>query len=446
VLKSQGLCRVCCTHNIFSNELTILGPIVGQLCDNLVKPLRKQNSEASARLLAEQNIQAYQSRHLSTVCSYFKLQTDSVEAIAPCTPLQQGIISRSLISEDALYFEEFGYQLSSTIDLTRLKKAWAYIVASTDVLRLRFCPTVDGHAQVVYKYQSLPWFEKDFDTEEELQAYKCDSFAGWCDTNAELNGPLFEIHVLHTQIRRLLYLRIFHALYDGLSLPMILQAVFLEYTQVPSLKPRPTFMETLAAGPLCEVQGATKFWSQQLLNLKYESELSLINSRSTTTTLASFNISDPKLSEARRRYNTTHQSLVQAAWTLVLRKFFPSEVVFGMVVSGRSIDYENIDQVIGPLFNTIPFYVSISECKSWADIIGGCHDFNTKVIPYQHSPLRDIMRWCQRLPKQPLFETLFVFQKEELSNSATACSLWTQMETTPQADVGSSYTFTELMC
>lgn len=410
-----------------------------------MKPLRKQNFEASARLLAKQNIQAYHSRHFSTVCSFLKLQPDSVEAIAPCTPLQQGIISRSLISENALYFEEFGYQLSSDIDLARLKKAWANVVASTDVLRIKFCPTVDGHAQAVCKYQSVPWFEKRFDTEEELQAYKFESFTNWRDANKELNGPLFEIRVLHTQARRLVYLRIFHALYDGVSLPVILQAVFLEYTQVPNLKLRPSFMETLAVGPLCEVQGATEFWSQRLLNLTYESELPLTSLRSTTT-LATLNVSDPKLSEARRHYNTTLQSLIQAAWILVLRKFFPSEVVFGMVVSGRSIDYENIDQVVGPLFNTIPFYVDISGCKSWADIIGGCHDFNTTVIPYQHSSLRDIMRWCQRSPKQPLFETLFVFQKAELGDAATTCSLWTQMETAPQADVGSSSTFIELIC
>lgn len=397
-----------------------------------------RNSEASARLLANQNIQAFQSRHLSTVCRLLKLQPDGIEAIAPCTPLQQGIISRSLNSAAGLYFEEFCYELLATTDLIRLKEAWINVAASTDALRIRFCPTVDGHAQVVCQNQDISWYEKVFKTEEELQAYKCETFADWCHANPELNDRLFEICVLHTPVKSLMYLRIFHALYDGMSLPMILQDVVFEYTQVSSIKPRPSFIQALAVGPLCEVEGARDFWSRRFLDFSYESELSLHGSRSAAATFATLNVSHLKLNEARRRYNTTHQSLVQAAWVLVLRKFFPSEIAFGMIVSGRSLDYEGIDRVVGPLFNTIPFHIDVTDCKSWDDIVESCHDANTAVISYQHSSLRDIMRWCQRSPKHSLFETLFVFQKDATSNPETACPLWIQVETTPQADVGSS--------
>jgi hypothetical protein len=414
----------------------ILGPIVGQLCNILVKPLLKQNSEASARLLAQQNIQAFQSRHLSAVCNFLNLHVGDVEAIAPCTPLQQGIISRSLNSDDALYFEEFCYQLSENTDLIRLREAWTNVVASTDVLRIRFCPTVDGHAQVVCKNQNIPLYEKDFETEEELQVYRREKFAAWCHANSELNECPFEICLLHTRAKRLMSLRVFHALYDGVTLPMILQEVALDYSQTPKTNPRPSFIETLAVGPLCEVEGAKDFWRQRCLSLSYQSQLPLLGSRSAATTLATLNISHSGLNEARRRYNTTHQSLIQAAWVLVLRKHFPSEIVFGMVVSGRSIDFDGIDQVIGPLFNTIPFHVDITKCKSWSDLIASCHDFNTAVIPYHHSSLRDIMRWCERPPKQSFFETLFVFQKEAVTNPTSPCPLWTWVETTPIADVG----------
>ena len=416
----------------------VLVPNVGQLCDFLAKPLPKQNSEASARLLAKQNIQAFQSRHSSTVCRLLQMQPDGIEAIAPCTPLQQGIISRALNRGAGLYFEEFGYQLLETTDLKRFKDAWINVIASTDVLRIRFCPTVDGHAQVVCKVQKFSWFEKGFETEEELQACRYETFTDWCHENSELNDRLFEICVLYTPVKKLLYLRIFHALYDGLSLPMILQAVVLGYTQVPSIKPRPSFVEALAVGPLCEVEGAREFWSERFSKFPYLSDLPLQGSRPPATTFATLDISHLKLDDARRRHNTTHQSLIQAAWVLVLRRFFPSEISFGLVVAGRSIDYDNIDQVIGPLFNTIPFYIDIGNVRSWADIIESCHDFNTAAIPYQHSSLRDIMRWCQRSPKQSLFETLFVFQREAITNPTTAYPLCEQLDTSPQADVSSS--------
>lgn len=421
----------------------ILVPIVGQLCDALTKPLPEQNSEASARFITKQKIQAFQSRHLSTVCKLLKMQLDGVEAIAPCTPLQQGIISRSLNSDTGLYFEEFCYHLSATTDLRRLRNAWVNVVASTDVLRMRFCQTVDGHAQVVCKFQNIPWFEKGFETEDELQACRYETFTDWCHANSELSDRLFEICVLYTPVKTLLYLRIFHALYDGVSLPMILQAVVLGYTQAPNIKPRPSFIQTLAVGPLCEVEGAKDFWSQRFTKFSYQSDLPFHGSRPTATTFATLDVSHLKLDEARRRHNTTHQSLIQAAWLLVLRRFFPSEIGFGMVIAGRSIDYDDIDQVIGPLFNTIPFHIDLDNVESWGDIIGSCHDFNTAAIPYQHSSLRDIMRWCQRSPRQSLFETLFVFQREAFSSPTTAHPLWKQIDTTPKADVSSSWNKTQ---
>ena len=413
----------------------ILGPILGHLCDVLAKPPQKPNSEVSARLLAKQNIQAFHSRHLSTVCKLFDVQPVDIEAIAPCTPLQQGIISRSLNSGAALYFEEFCFQLSMTTDLRRLKNAWINVVSSTAVLRIRFCPTVDGHAQVVCKNQPVPWYEKGFDNEEELLVFKSESFADWYDSSLELTNRLFEICVLHTPIKRLVYLRLFHALYDGTSLPMILQDVVREYHQTPNMKPRPSFIDALAFGPLQEIEEAGDFWARRFLSLSYSSELRLNESLSSATSFATLKISHLNLHETRRRHNTTYQSLIQAAWVLVLRKFFPSEIIFGMVVSGRSIEYENIDQVIGPLFNTLPFYIDTRNCRSWGDVIGCCHDFNTAVLPYQHSSLRDIMRWCRRSPEQSPFETLFVFQKEPIDNPTTACPIWMLTETAPHADV-----------
>lgn len=422
----------------------ILAPSVGQLCDVLTKPLPGQNSEASARLLAKQKIQAFQSRHFSTVCRLLKLQPDGIEAIAPCTPLQQGIISRSLNSGAGLYFEEFCYRLSAATDLKRLKDAWANVVASTDVLRIRFCPTIDGHAQVMCKSQNFSWVEKGFETEEELEACRYETFSDWCRANSELNDRLFEICVLKTPINTFLYLRIFHALYDGTSLPMVLQAVVLKYTQAPNFKRGPSFLEALSVGPLCEVEGAKDFWSRRFMKFPYQFQLPFHGLRSTATTFARLDVSHLKLDEARRRHNTTHQSLIQAAWLLVLRRFFPSEISFGTVVAGRSIGYEGIDQVIGPLFNTIPFYVDVENAKSWGDVIGSCHDFNSAAIPYQHTSLRDIMRWCQKLPTQSLFETLFVFQREAISNPTTAYPLCGQIHTNPQADVSSSSTRSEI--
>lgn len=385
-------------------------------------------------MLARQNIEAFRLRHFATVCRALRLSGENVEGFAPCTPLQEGIISRALSSDTPLYFEEFCFELSPKTDTNRLKYAWTKVMSSIQVLRTRFHPTVDGYAQIVLKAVQVPWNEEVFVAEDEIKNLKSRRYNSWLAENRELGGRLFEIQILQSKTRRLMCLNIFHALYDGLSLSMILEKTFLEYSRVPNITYGPPFLETLAFGSLCQVEGAKDFWKIRLRGLAYERLQFSTEAQSRATISVTLDISLFSINDVRRRHNTTYQSLIQAAWTVILRKYFPSQTVFGMVVSGRSIDFEAIDQTIGPLFNTIPFIPQIEGCKSWQDVIRCCHEFNTAVLPYQHCSLRDITKWCGRSSEKPLFESLFVFQKDLVDDSLRN-QHWTQVETASQADV-----------
>lgn len=409
-------------------------PIVGKLSKVLAGSTQRRDAQYSAQLLARQNIEAFRCRHFATVCRTLRLSGDNVEAFAPCAPLQEGIISRSLSSDMPLYFEEFCFELSSETDISQLKYAWKKVTASIQVLRTRFYPTVDGYAQIVLNPFELPWNEEAFVAEDEIENLKSRRYNAWVAENRELGGQMFEVQILLSKTRKLMCLNIFHALYDGLSLPMMLEKIVLEYSRAPNIKYGPPFLETLAFGPLCQVEGAKDFWKNRLGGLAYERLQSSTEPHSRATSCVTLETSLFSINDVRRRHNTTHQSLIQAAWTVTLRKYFPSQSVFGMVVSGRSIDFEAIDQTIGPLFNTIPFFLKTKSCKSWEDVIRCCHEYNTAVLPFQHSSLRDVTKWCQRSSEKPLFETLFVFQKE-LVDASSRDQLWTQVKTTSQADV-----------
>ena len=395
---------------------------------------KRRDVHSSALLLSRQNIEAFRCRHFATVCRALQLSGDEVEGFAPCTPLQEGIISRSLSSDTPLYFEEFCFELSPGTDISRLKYAWTKAMASIQVLRTRFYPTVEGYAQIVLKNFQPPWNEEAFVAEDEIENLRSRRYNTWVAENRELGWRMFEIQIIRSETRNLMCLNIFHALYDGLSLPMILGKIVQEYSQEPNIRYGPPFLETLALGPLFQVEGAKNFWENRLGDLVYERLKPLTEPRSQTTSSATLETPLISINDIRRRHSTTHQSLIQAAWTVVLRKYFPSQRAFGVVVSGRSIDFEAIDQTMGPLFNTIPFFPQIEGCKSWQDVIGLCHEFNTAVLPYQHSSLRNITKWCQRSSEKPLFESLFVFQKDTTDDSLRN-QLWTQVETASQADV-----------
>lgn len=436
----------------------MLNPIVGQLCKILTAAAHSHQSsspDTQAQLLARQKIEAFRFRHLAKVCRALGLSSiDQVEALAPCTPLQEGIISRSLASEKPLYYEEFSFDLLPETDIDRLRDAWAEVVSSVQMLRTEFCPTVDGYAQVVrQRGMPLPWEEKKVESEDEFNQCKARSHQEWWTKNHDqmlLGGRVFELLMLRFKEKRVLVLHIFHALYDGISLPLMLEKVTLEYYRTDNVKYGPSFLEILPCSTLCEFQGAREFWIERLSGLAYHPLISPSSksaaSPSAGNSYTTMVINSLSVDVVRRRHNTTHQSLIQAAWIVVLQKYFPSETSFGVVVSGRSIDFEEATKFLGPLFNTIPFYPKLGGCSSWSEIVRSCHDFNAAVLPYQNSSLRDISKWCQRSPESPLFETLFIFQREELVNkSHNLPELWTQMETAPaEADYPISFDATLL--
>lgn len=90
----------------------------------------------SNTLQIKQLIKAFHHRYLGLVCGTLKVNTADVEYIAPCTPLQQGIIARSKVREAQLaYFNQFQLQLGSTVSIDRLKAGLSRIVDSYSILR-----------------------------------------------------------------------------------------------------------------------------------------------------------------------------------------------------------------------------------------------------------------------------------------------------------------------
>lgn len=408
---------------------------MSELSKALAKPPQNHDSQFLSHLLAQKKVEAFRRRHLLAVCSALSIPIGNIDTMVPCTPLQEGIISRSLGSDTSIYFDEFNFELSPVIDMQKLKHAWNRVTASTQILRTRFYPTTDGYAQAVCRDFQLPWYEKEFSNQKELDDFRSHQYNTWWTTNRELLGYLFEISILQSHDQKLMCFRIFHALYDGHSILKIFQNLQLEYNDASNVNYGPPYHEVLTYGPLCEADGAKEFWRSRFGDLNYEAFPNLPTLPSQGTSSVSVEIPRLPMNEARRKYSTTHQSLIQAAWATVLRKYFPSQIIFGTVTSGRSIDLDDVDQVIGPLFNTIPIHIDFKGCTSWSELIGRFHDFNTAVLPYQHSSLRDIMKWCRRSQESPLFETLFVFQKETTIGSMNAHQLWTQIESASKPDV-----------
>ncbi|RBA16864.1 hypothetical protein FPRO05_01588 [Fusarium proliferatum] len=402
LLKSRGL-------KAASPALLLKNPIIGDLANSLAK----KTSNRQEKLVQEvkQSIQAYGHQHRGMVCRLLDIEPAEVEYVAPCSPLQEGIISRSLTSsEPGAYFNTFELKLHESTSISKLKKAWDDLVLTESILRTVFVPTPNGFLQAAVRNSTLAWEAYTVQSGDQIPAYFADRKKYWIQRNEScITQPLLLIYV-ETPTSRLLTVHIFHALYDGNSFDLMMKRVAANYSGVDA-PDAPPFLETLSYGPLAKYDNCRGFWEKQLEGWTPVSIKAHGNGEPDAVVVAEREMSTASLEAIRSSQNVTLQAVVMALWTSVLQNFTQQQPTFGIVVSGRAIDLPGIENTIGPLFNTVPFYCRAIHHENWQSLVRRCHDFNASVLDFQHVPLKDIQKWCSK--GKALFDSLFTFQIEE---------------------------------
>ncbi|PVI01410.1 hypothetical protein DM02DRAFT_525045 [Periconia macrospinosa] len=413
---------------------TMKNPTIRRLA-KVLSEKSQSTDDLGSIVAAQQAIAAVQHRHRRSVARNLAIDADEMESLAPCTPLQQGMIARSWDSGNGLYFNTFRFNLNEKIDITRLREAWQKILDSTQILRTVFVNTDDGFVQLALKQQKLRLDEVtllDNDDQEDILEQRRNE---WVKRNQSHILSPFGLLLVKSATQNLLVVQIFHALYDGISIELVFQNVWNAYNNR-SVQSGPPFQSSLAHGPLRSTSGAKEFWEECLAGAKFRPFPTVNDSSDEKPISLSKSIEDLcHFEETRRKLNVTAQTIVQACWAVVLSQFLNSAVTLGTVLSGRSIEFDGADRVNGPMFNTIPYHYRPQHRETWASIIQRTHAFNVAAHPHQHTALRDIMKWCKRGPNQPLFETLFVYQAPDAGDEWRSNDVWKLLD----ADVAADY-------
>ncbi|KAH7070182.1 hypothetical protein FB567DRAFT_215680 [Paraphoma chrysanthemicola] len=368
-------------------------------------------STRASLLAAKQAISATQHRYRRVVAQTVGISTSDIEVLAPCTPLQQGMIAKYLDSDNGLYFNTFHFVLSNEVDLRRLQSAWKIVFETFPILRTMFINTQDGYVQAAGNNLNLPWTLETTVKHESRNACLARLRRKWLETNRQNFVRPFELIHVSDSRQQLLVVHMFHGLYDGISIELIFKAVWDAYNERTFCSDQPDFFTALAHGPLQVAKGAKDFWQKHFSSSLSHEMPSLVTNSSDEPVRVVRELGDLEWLEAvRRKLNVTAQAIAQACWLHALQKHTASAPTVGIVVSGRSIDLESSDHIIGPMFNTIPYQHHPIRGETWASYIRRVHNFNVAAHPYQHTALRDIAKWCRTNQRQPLFDTLFVYQ------------------------------------
>jgi amino acid adenylation domain-containing protein len=411
-------------------SLVLAHPNLGDLTSQLRQ--RRTPSGKNHALAAQQLVQACYHKYMALVEKELGADAADVEYIAPCSPLQEGMLSRSNmpVSKGA-YFNTFQYSLSRQVSSSQLQKAWRQLVASCSVLRTRFISTPEGYVQAAVKVTNVPWTELCLATESDLEDLIREKQQLWIESNVHhVKQPLEVMIICIGDETRYMVVNISHGIYDAISLDIMLDQLTQYYRESRVASSGPSYIEALVHGPLQSYTGSKDFWVNHLKGASQQ-PFPVISERPPAESISCDRlISVDSLESLRTSLGVTHQAIFQAVWISIYQQFL-ADITIGVVMSGRSIDLEGADSVIGPLFNTIAFHASLNPGETWASLIKQCQNFNVSIIPFQHVALRDVQKWCSS--GRPLFDTLFSFQRAA-AKSTPDDELWTPCDSPPNPD------------
>jgi len=361
-----------------------------------------------------------------------------IEDIYPLAPMQSGLLFHSLYArESGVYFEQVSCTVEGGLDVESFRRAWQRAVDRHHILRTSFAwEGLEEPLQIVHRQASIPWQEADWrglpagEREHRLDSFlKADLARGFDLTKP----PLMRLALIRLaeDAWQLVWSR-HHLLLDGWSGPLLLAEWLLCYEayargQEASLeRPRP-YRDFIAWLRREDLSRAEVFWRAMLEGIAAPTPIAVIRpdggevdgaeeyARHDVPFSADATV---KLERFARRHQLSMNTLVQAAWALLLSRYSGEEdVVFGVTVSGRPADFKGIESMLGVFINTLPLRVRVEGRQDVLPWLRKLQERLAELRQYESSPLVQIQGWSDVPRGLPLFESMVAFENYPVERS-----------------------------
>ena len=356
--------------------------------------------------------------------------------VYPLTPLQAGLLFHALHSpESNAYCNQMVCTLEGELDGERLRRAWEQVAARHETLRTVFVwEAVREPVQAVRRSPPLPWRYEDWrgvDEAEQRRRLERTIAADRAQGYELERGPLQRLALIRTGERRHAFLwSNHHLILDGWSRTLTIAELLQRYaalapaaataaadTGAVRQEPAPPFREYVAWLQRQDRGAAEAYWRERLAGV----EPSLVAERAAGGSPPGGHqkrrghldlAASRRLEDFARHARVTLNTLVQAAWALVLGGLRGAdEVVFGVTVAGRPAGLAGVDRMVGLFINTLPVRVRLAAAGEELD--AWLRDLQRQAAAareFEYSPLSDVMRWSGQPAGRRLFDSLLVFE------------------------------------
>jgi amino acid adenylation domain-containing protein/non-ribosomal peptide synthase protein (TIGR01720 family) len=342
-----------------------------------------------------------------------ELSVATLEDLYPLSPMQQGMLFHTLYEpEVGAYISQLRLDIQG-LDPQRFAQAWQTALERHDILRSSFhWQGLDTAHQAIVRQVALPL--------EVLETTDTDALA---DTERaqgfELgSAPLLRLKLVRTGADdwHLIYTS-HHILMDGWSNAQLLAEVIQHYAAGQSL-PAPTGQYRDYLGWLQQQSAVAgeQFWKATLAPLQAPTLLAeALRPPVGAEGSEEFRVSldrraTQRLAEFARQQKVTLNTLLQAAWSLLLHRYTGQDcVVFGATVAGRSAPLPGIEEQLGLFINTLPLVCAMKPDCTVSQWLGELQGLNLAMREFEHVPLYDIQGWAGQ-QGSALFDSLLVFE------------------------------------
>lgn len=333
--------------------------------------------------------------YVAQVCS---VSQDQVLDVYPCTALQEGLLALGA-RRQGQYVSRSVLPLQSDIDPGRLKSAWEKTIAKLSIMRTRIVD-LPGKGLVQVVLNDTPWRSG-----QDIQQYLHDDEAEPMALGTQLCRAAI--------IDRTFIFTIHHCLYDGSSLPMILEELQAQYYDQPgkTVTGVEHFIRHLSQ---INTQESDDFWKAQLSRAEFRSFPVLPSS--TYEPQASDFMEHPIALDWPSK-GATPSTILRAAWAILESQYVASnDVIFGVTVSGRQANINGIENCVVPTIATVPIAVSIDWENTVETFLQVLQRQGLDIMSYEQYGLPNIQR-AHGDRNAGLFQTLLVVQPIATGNS-----------------------------
>jgi hypothetical protein len=357
---------------------------------------------------------------------------ENIQDIYPLSPVQHGMLFHGLqVPEMGLYHAQCIYTFSGNLNIAAFKYAWQQVTNRHTILRTSFYwEELDKPLQVVHRQVEVPveyqdWQQLDpLEQQERLKSFLDSDRLQRFDFS---KAPLMRVAVIQIQ-ENSYYLVWSHNLIilDGWSYPLVLNDVIEIYEayclgQDASLSGGSCFKDYIKWLKQQNPSKAEEFWRQQLCGVKQPTPLTNLysNNSSNEEHYEDIQISlsqetTNNLNLLARQHHLTMNTLVQGAWVILLCHYSgKNDVVYGCTTSGRPVDLEGSESMVGEIVNTLPVHNKVNMDEYLLPWLQELQNQLIDIREYEYYPLVDIQK-CSKVPgNMPLFESIVVFENQK---------------------------------